>query len=152
MLDRRQVRADLVDDAGIFVVGDHNFDAGVVDDVLVVGGDEAEVERHEDGADLGHRVVALEEEVRVGAEQADAVAGHDAEREQGVGDLVDALLEVAVGEAAGAVDYRGLVGIKLGGSAEKIIDEERDFHRAGTPWLGCERLYTGGTRVLGVRC
>src|SRR5581483_8041357 len=101
---------------------------------LVVGRGEAVVERHEDGADLGDAVVALEEEVGVRAEDADAVALADAEREKGVGELVHARLEVAVGVAAGAVDDGGLVGVELGSAAEEVGDEERHFHGGASGW------------------
>jgi hypothetical protein len=67
--------------------------------------------------------------MRVGAEDADAVALLDAEVEEGVRELVGALLELAVGEAAVAIDHGGLVGIELGGAAQKIVDKQRNFHR-----------------------
>ena len=95
---------------------------------LVVGGNQAVVEGDEDGADLGDAVVALHEVMRVGAEDADAVARLDAEGEERVPELVDALLELAVGEAVRAIDDSRLVRIELGRAAQEIVDEQRYFH------------------------
>jgi hypothetical protein len=95
----------------------------------MVGWHKAVVEGDENGADLGDAVVALEEVVGVGAEDADTVAFLHTEVEKGVSELVAAMLELAVGIALVAIDDGDLVGIKLGGAPEKVVDEQRNFHR-----------------------
>ena len=61
----------------------------------MVGGDQPVVERHQDRADQAGAVEALEEEVRVGAEDADAIALADAEAAQRVGEADGARLQLA---------------------------------------------------------
>src|SRR5262249_39444085 len=102
--DSLEVRTDPIDDAGVFVIAEDGGHARVVDDVLVIRGDQAIVERHEDSANLRDTVVALEEVVRVGTKDADAVARLYAEGKKGVPELVCAGLEIGIGHAQVAID------------------------------------------------
>ena len=125
---RRQAGADLFDHADVLMVDEQHRDAGVVDDVLVVGGGQAEVERHKNGADLCDAVVALEEEVRVGAEDAHPIAGLHAERAQRVRELVHPCAELRIRESPIAVDDGSLRRIEADGAAQKVVDQQRYFH------------------------
>ena len=80
------------------------------------------------GADGGGGVEGFEELVAVGRDDRDAVALAEAHRGEGVGLLVDALAELAPGEAELAVDDSFGIGEELGRAAQKIVDEQRDFH------------------------
>src|SRR5437764_727694 len=74
--------------------------AGVLEDVLDLGGREADVDRDHDRADLRDREVGLEHLEAVAQQQRDPVAPADAARAQRAGQPVNALAELAVGEAA----------------------------------------------------
>ena len=131
--DGLQVRADLIDHLRVFVVHQDRGHARVVDDVFVVAGHQAVVERHKDGANLSDAVVAFEEIVRVRAEDADAVALLHAEAREGVRELVHACLELAVGDAQIAIDDRRLIRVELGRAAQEVVDEQWYFHEESPP-------------------
>ena len=104
--------------------------------VFEVRRDESVVHRHDHGADGGGGVEGLEELVRVGRDYGDAVALADAGVEQGVGLLIDARVELGPGEAGGAVDHGFRGAIELGCAANKVVDQQRDFHgglQSGNP-------------------
>ena len=129
MLDRVHIGADLIDEVEELGVDEDDLRAGVFEHVLEVGRDQAVVHRHDDRADGGGGVEGLEELVRVGGDDADAVAFADSGVEQRVGLLIDAGVELGPGEALVAVDD-GLGGsVELRCSAQKIVDQQRDFHR-----------------------
>lgn len=132
MLHLRQGVADLVEHARVLAVDQHRRDPGVIQDVLVIRGDEPVVQRDEHQADLRRRVEALEEEMRVRAQDADAIAAGQAEVEQGVREPMDALVELAVAVAAPAVDDCGLLRVETHGASQEVGDEQRDFHRRGS--------------------
>ena len=120
--------ADRVDEVGELGVDEDDFGLGVLEDVLEVGGDQAVVDWDDHGADGGGGVEGFEELVAVGGDDRDAVALAEAHCDEGVGLLVDALAELAPGETELAVDDGLGVGEELGRAAQKIVDEQRDFH------------------------
>ena len=65
----RQLVADAVEHRAVGLVGHDRVDAGVVDDVAELGAGEAEVQRHEDGAEARRREQHLEERRLVEAEE-----------------------------------------------------------------------------------
>ena len=118
---RGQALANGVDHGGVFVIHQHGLDAGVIDDELVVLRDESIIQRHQDGADSAGGVETLQKKMRIGTQDAHPVALADAPRKQGVGELVDALLVLPVGESELAVDDRGFAGIKAGRARQKVV-------------------------------
>ena len=123
-----QARADPVDHVGVLAVDQHGGDPGVIEDVLVVAGDQPIVQRHENGADETGPVKTLEEEMRVGTENADAVALADAEAAQGVAEPVRARRHLAIGESLAGVDHAHLLGVSRRRAAQEIGDEKRHVH------------------------
>ena len=79
MAHGREVGANVVDYPRVFVVHQQDSHAGVVKYVFVVRRHQPVVERHKNGADLARGVEALEKEVGVRAQDADAVIGFHAE-------------------------------------------------------------------------
>ena len=128
VLNRGQVGADVIDHVRELGVDEDDLRAGVLQHVLEVGRDQPVVHRHDDRADRGGRVEGLQELVRVGRDDADAVAFADPGGEQGVCLLIDADVELGPGEALVAVDDGLGRAVELGGASQKIIDQQRDFH------------------------
>ena len=85
-------------------IDEDDFRAGVLKHVLEVGRDQAIVHRHDDRADRRCRVERLKELVRVGRDDADAVAFANPGVQQRVRLLVDAGVELRPGETQVAVD------------------------------------------------
>ena len=140
VLDRVDVGADLVDEVEELGVDEDDFGAGVLEHVLEVGRDQAVVHRHDDRANRGGGVEGFEELVRVGRDDADAVALADPGVEQGVRLLIDASVELGPGEALVAIDD-GLGGsVELRCAAQKIVDQQRDFHRRLPRSIAADRL------------
>ena len=94
------LRADAVH--GVEVVGMHadHARAAVLENIGEVVRGEAEVDGHDHGADLRHRVEGLQMRVGVRRDGGHAVARLHAQLLQGGGPAVAALKELAVGEAA----------------------------------------------------
>ena len=80
----REAPTDAIHYVGVLVVHQHHGHAGVIEDVLVVRRHQAVVQRHEHRTDLTRGVEAFQEEMRVGAQDADPVALRHAERQQGM--------------------------------------------------------------------
>ena len=133
VLDGGDGGADWVYEVGELGVDHHHAGFGVLEDVLEVGGDQAVVDRDDHGADRGGGVEGLEELVAVGRDDRHAVALADAHRGERVGLLVDPLAELPPGEAPVAVDDGFGLGEQLGRAAQKIVDEQRDFHLEPPP-------------------
>ncbi len=84
---------------------DESLRVGMVDDVLDLFRAEAEIEWHSDGADLGQGEVGLQELVAVVEEYGHLGALLDLRGQQGVGELIDAGIELFVREPLPAVDH-----------------------------------------------
>jgi len=81
MFHAREGTANLIEDRCVLPIDEDRRDAGMIQDVLVVRGHEAVVQGDENDADLCRRVEAFEEEMRVWAQDADAVPAFQAEVE-----------------------------------------------------------------------
>ena len=134
VLDGGNRAADRIDEVGELGVDHHHASLGVLEDVFEVGGDQAVVDRDDHSADRGGGVEGFEELVAVGGDDRDAVALAEAHRGEGVGLLVDPLAEFSPGEASLAVDDGFGLGEQLGRAAQKIVDEQRDFHPGPPLW------------------
>ena len=114
----------------------------MVDDVGELVGVEAEVERVEDAAHERDAEVGLEVRAVVPAERGDAVAGLDAEVEQGPGEAAGAVGEVGEGVAVdrlvGEAPDDFLAAGRLFGAAEDRRQRQRDSPSSGR---SCGGLY-----------
>ena len=128
-LDGRQLVAQPLHGRRVVRVHHRHLRPRVAQHVLEVRRDQAVVDRHDAGPDRGRRVQHLQELVAVGAEDRDPIALADAERQQRVRQLVHPRAELGVGEAQLPVDHGLLPRIELDGPAQKIVDDQRDFHR-----------------------
>ena len=109
---------------------------GVVEDVTKIPGGETHVERQEDGAGLHHPVVGFQQAVTIAAEIGHHRSGLDSQRHQEVRQAVDSPAELAVAEAPGSADHRGLAGVELHRTAQEHQGSERDVHGAsGGLWV-----------------
>ena len=102
---------------------------GVVEDVTEIPGGEAHVERQKDGAGLYHPVVGFQQAVTIAAEIGHHRSGLDSQRHQGVRQSVGSPAELAVAEALGSADHRGLVGVEFHRTAKEHQWSEGDVHR-----------------------
>ena len=134
-------------------VDEHRAVVGVVDDVGELVGVEAEVERVEDAADERDAEVGLEVRAVVPAERGDAVAGADAEVEQGAGEAPGAAGEVARRCSDGSTCPRRRETISRRrktcfGAAEDRRQRERDSPSSGR---SCGGLYAESGRRMDSR-
>ena len=127
MTDRGELGANVVDDTRVLVVHQHDRHPCVTQDVLVVRRHKSVIERHQHGTDPARGVEALEKEVRVRTQDADAVIRLDAETQQRMRQPVYARLQLRVRVAPITVHHRRLVRIKMHGTAQKIVGEERNL-------------------------
>ena len=104
-----QFRAQLLDGIEIAVADEQDLGARGGDHVLQLGQLGAVVHRKEHAAERGSGIVGFHVVVRVGLQHRDAVAALDAERPQRVGETLDVLPELAVGEALVLEDQNLLV-------------------------------------------
>ena len=74
MLHRGQSGPDLVHQVRVVVIGDHRLNAGVIDNVLMVLGNQTVVQWDQDQPQLAGGIKALQEKVGVGAQHADPIA------------------------------------------------------------------------------
>jgi hypothetical protein len=88
-------------------------------------GVEPVIQRVQHRARHRHGVMRFEERGHVGRHHRDRVAGHDPAAPQRVGKALAALVELAVGEAALAVDDRELLGIDRGRAREEAERRQR---------------------------
>ena len=85
---RGEARRDGLDERREVAVEEDDLRGGVAEDVLDLVRRQADVDRVEDGARLDDAVVRLEQVVRVEGDERHAVAGRDAELDEGVGEPV----------------------------------------------------------------
>jgi hypothetical protein len=100
----------------------------MIDDVFVVLGDQPEIQRYKDDADAGGRVETLEEEVRIGTEDADAVALFKAECKHGVRKPIDPFRILRVCETPFSIDDGHFRREQCRCTIQKIVDEKRYLH------------------------
>ena len=91
------LRQQLLDGREQVEVDEEELIVGVVDDVDDLLGEEPRVVRVADRAHAGDAVVELEVTVAIPGQRTDPVADLDAEVEQGLGDLLRALVRIAIG-------------------------------------------------------
>src|SRR6266568_4626059 len=95
---------------------------GVVKDPRNLVRREPDVDRIEDGSRLDDAVVRLEKMMGVERDERDAVAGPDAELDEGVGKAMGARRELAIGELRIAVDDPDLVAKERGRAIAEFQD------------------------------
>jgi hypothetical protein len=109
----------------------------------VFGAGESVVEGHQDRPDLAGGIETLEKKMRVGRQDADAIAAFYSQIQQYPGEAVDAFAEVRVAEADITIDDGCFVRITLDGSAQEIIDQEGDLHGFSFEAWGAVALGSG---------
>ena len=102
--------------------------AGVVHDVDEVLRGQPVVDRHQDGAELRHRVEGLQLRVRVRRDRGHPVALRHAEPLQRRGPAVAAIEELPVGQPEITVDDRLPVCVQPAGTAGEVQRRQRRFH------------------------
>src|SRR5262245_7280365 len=100
----------------------------MVEDVLEVGPDEPEVDRHEHCPDLRHGVERLEMSVRVRRDVRDAIATPDAEPLERARPSVAASEEALVGQPKGAINDGFALRMQLTRAPREIDGGERNYH------------------------
>ena len=95
----RKFASNAIDGIQIIAVSAHHACATVIDDVGKIGRRQPEVDRHDDGADLRHGVVALQMAMCVGGNVGHPVARLNAKGLQGGRPAIAALEELGIGEA-----------------------------------------------------
>ncbi len=131
-----------LDESLQLVVHEDEFRAGVLEDVADLVAAEPRVDRHQHEPGGGHAEVRLEHRGRIGTDEGHAVEMAQPGRAQPRGQTVRALLELAVGIAAGAVDDGDLVGKHV-----SAAPQERDRRQLGAVRL---RLLRNPQHALGV--
>ena len=140
LLEMRQPGADLADLRQLFLVLDHDdLGVGVLEHVGALLGRVGLVDRHHRGADRERRVVEVGPLGAGVAEDRDAVAFLDAERDQAQGQRLDDLqhlLEAAIDPGVALFEAHGRVrAIQLGGADQQVRQRLRigppPLHRGG---------------------
>ncbi len=144
LLELRQPGADLADLLHLFLVlDDADLGVGVLEDVGALLGRVGLVDRHDRGADRERRVVEVGPLGAGVAEDRDAVAFLDAERDQAQGqrfDDLEDLLEAAVDPGVAVlVAHRGVGAVRRRRARQQV----RQRLRLGPPPLHRRSVYSG---------
>ena len=134
-IDHRPLALDAGERLGELGIDEQEPGAGVLDDVLDLLGDEAEVDRHEDAPGPRHAEQRGEQAGRVVRHHRDPFALGDAERVEAGRERPRPLGHVAVRDRAprlgglvGLVDDGRAVGVEQLGPAEEVVDRQRNLH------------------------
>src|SRR5262249_33380572 len=123
-----QSRPNLFNHRGQPILDDQYLRLGVVEDVFEIAGDEAEVDRHIDGADQRPAEESVHHPMVVLRDDRDAVAFLDAQVPHQIRPAVHPLAELIVSQAQIAGDYRLVIAVYGQSALEKIILVKRNYH------------------------
>src|SRR5262249_17746911 len=104
---------------------------GVVENVFKIAGDEAEVDRHVNSADLRRAEEPVHHPMGVLRDDRDAVAFFYAQASHQIRPLIHSPAELVVGQAQIPGDYRLALAVDRQSALEEIVFIERDYHVKG---------------------
>ncbi len=120
--------AEVFGEGGEIGLVDEDAGFGVIQDTGKLGGGQAHVQRHDDGARERDAIVSFEELMVIEAEVGDAVAGLDAGGEESRGEAFAAFAELGVSESVVAGNDGSLPGVEVDTAVEAADRRQGNVH------------------------